>query len=761
MRVSRAIATAWALIWAAGPAACRSPGGPDAPYMSYTLRPRTEDVRSAPAGSVLAEPLVVLVADSLGTPVRGVPVHFRVIAGRGAVLLDSLVATDAAGAAASRLRVGVQGDTAIVLATVPGRGGDGVRFAAVATAAAVLRDVLPAGVAGGDTVTVRGQGLAPAGGLPTVLFGAARARVVAAVDDTLLRAVVPPCLPAGELSVAVQVGAAVTNARPVTVTETTRPLALQPYEAFAVTGSDAGGCARLAGDGVRYLVFPHFASAEDPSPARGYALSLEATTLAAEPGGIASVTPSLARRPTTPREALERTLRASERQLARTGIADEADALTRDARVRRAGRVAADPAPLAGFPTPEPPALGSERSFKVLSRVDGTAYASSTARLRYAGANVLVYEDRTAPAPLDSLALRRLGDLLDRTLHPLDVEIFGAESDVDGNGRVIVLLTPIVNALTTSAQCGSEGFVRGFFNGADLGTRSQSSNRAEILYALVPDPTGTRSCPHFASDVVRQLPSTFLHEFQHMISYNQHVLVRRGADETTWLNEGLSHIAEEMGGRLFEARYPPPRQRAYATQLLPDSAMPFYRGDIDNALLYLGKPAAHSVTAFAALGSLEERGASWLFVRWLMAQKGDGILARLVQSPRTGRRNVEEVAGEAFPALFADFVVALAADSIGGVPRARVPARYRFGDRALRRLLTQGLGRDSRWPLTVRSGPMVAGPTIGGSLVPGAFEVFDVTVPRGRPAALRFATPAGGPFGGGAEAQLGVLRITP
>ena len=37
-------------------------------------------------------------------------------------------------------------------------------------------------------------------------------------------------------------------------------------------------------------------------------------------------------------------------------------------------------------------------------------------------------------------------------------------------------------------------------------------------------------------------------------------------------------------------------------------------------------------------GTLEERGASWLFVRWLAAQKGEDVLGRLSRSPRTGRR---------------------------------------------------------------------------------------------------------------------------
>jgi hypothetical protein len=85
----------------------------------------------------------------------------------------------------------------------------------------------------------------------------------------------------------------------------------------------------------------------------------------------------------------------------------------------------------------------------VLSRLDVSAFASTVGRLRYAGAHVLVYEDRAAPEPLDPAALQRLGDLFDRTLYELGVTAFGAESDIDGNGRVIVYLTPVVNALTT------------------------------------------------------------------------------------------------------------------------------------------------------------------------------------------------------------------------------------------------------------------------------------------------------------------------
>src|SRR2546425_9583032 len=45
------------------------------------------------------------------------------------------------------------------------------------------------------------------------------------------------------------------------------------------------------------------------------------------------------------------------------------------------------------------------------------------------------------------------------------------------------------------------------------------------------------------------------HEFQHMISYNHHVLERRGDPEILWLNEALSHRSEEHTSELQSLAY--------------------------------------------------------------------------------------------------------------------------------------------------------------------------------------------------------------
>src|SRR5213596_1587617 len=43
----------------------------------------------------------------------------------------------------------------------------------------------------------------------------------------------------------------------------------------------------------------------------------------------------------------------------------------------------------------------------------------------------------------------------------------------------------------------------------------------------------------------------FTSEFQHMISFVQHVLIRNGNTEEGWLDEGLSKYAEELAGRSY------------------------------------------------------------------------------------------------------------------------------------------------------------------------------------------------------------------
>ncbi len=60
-----------------------------------------------------------------------------------------------------------------------------------------------------------------------------------------------------------------------------------------------------------------------------------------------------------------------------------------------------------------------------------------------------------------------------------------------------------------------------------------------------------------------------------------------GEPEDTWLNEGLSHMAEEMASKYYEAKFPPPLGRGTAAQIFPDSAGPFIQPLLFNTYIYL------------------------------------------------------------------------------------------------------------------------------------------------------------------------------
>jgi hypothetical protein len=517
-----------------------------------------------------------------------------------------------------------------------------------------------------------------------------------------------------------------------------------PYAAVTMSSAQVPDCLSLPANGATYLVVGQFASVGDPANVVNWEIGTAAT------GGSAVAASRSARVPgdNQARRGFETTLRALERAIAPRAHAEAI-----------AARSGASPAVAAIV---QPPPLGTIRDFKVVAALDGSSFTSVAARLMYAGDHILLYVD-TAGQGFSDAQYRALGTQFDRDLYPIDVKAFGSESDVDANGRVIALFTPKINALVDRSNCAFAGYVTGFFYGTDLLATDPNSNKGEIFYSYVPDSSGAYSCPHTAASVLQVVPGTFLHELQHMISFNQHVLVRGGAQEDIWLNEGLGQIAEELGSEYYEARYPPPYGRSTSEQIFPDSAGPFIQPQLLDAYVYLGSTRGHSVTSYKGGGSLEERGATWLFLRWLASQKGEGIFGRLVQTSNTGVANIEAQAGESFGALFGDFSAALVVDSIPGVPRASVPTRFRFGSRNLRALMTREAVVETfpdPWPLPVYA--LGIGGALSASMIPGTMVHSSITpAAGGASVSLRFTAPQSAPFPAALGAQVTIFRMPP
>ena len=114
-----------------------------------------------------------------------------------------------------------------------------------------------------------------------------------------------------------------------------------------------------------------------------------------------------------------------------------------------------------------------------------TDYVQVTGTVGYVGTHTAVYLDDAAPSPTYSPG-RPAGPRLvfDSHLYPIDTTAFGRESDIDGNGLVLILLTDRVTKLIS---CSGTSVVVGFFLPFDLSPAHVGSNAGEVFYGLVPD----------------------------------------------------------------------------------------------------------------------------------------------------------------------------------------------------------------------------------------------------------------------------------
>jgi hypothetical protein len=317
-----------------------------------------------------------------------------------------------------------------------------------------------------------------------------------------------------------------------------------------------------------------------------------------------------------------------------------------------------------------PPIVGDKRTFKVCSTPTCGGSVPVAATAQSVGQKVAIFVDDSnagayGPATLDSLKL-----LFDNELYRIDTTAFGRESDVDNNGVVIVLLTQQINKL--SPTCNATGSViLGYFFGPDL-IPGAGWNDGEVFYGLVPvNLPPPANCNINKSYAETLIAPTFIHEFQHMISFNQHQLKRNGGAEDTWLNEGLSHFAEELGGRQISN----PAFCARSKSGTPDCFSQFASGDAENGYKYLEDPESFFlIEPGSSQGSLEERGANWLMVRWLadhfgtlQADKSNPQFTRaLVETNLRGAANVAAVTGESFSTLVTQWQLANYLDDLPG-----------------------------------------------------------------------------------------------
>ena len=257
-----------------------------------------------------------------------------------------------------------------------------------------------------------------------------------------------------------------------TCLSTSSPIQLGPGAHVVVDPASTGGCLSIPGagaSGAEYLVVALSTTGQVPESGvtAPYQLSAQSGSLTASiaaPGPASRLTTA-----PSPAAKFHAMLRVRERELSRVSRLP--------ASTTRLPSLAATTV-----------SLGSQRNFQVCGDVDCRTFVTVTGTVKHVGPHGLIYLDNAAPPNgYTQSDLDRMGSLFDAFLYPIDTTAFGRETDLDGNGAVVILLSPAVNKI--SGNCNqTHSVVEGFFFPDDLIPGSAGSNSARSSTPWYPSP---------------------------------------------------------------------------------------------------------------------------------------------------------------------------------------------------------------------------------------------------------------------------------
>jgi len=391
------------------------------------------------------------------------------------------------------------------------------------------------------------------------------------------------------------------------------------------------------------------------------------------------------------------------------------------------------------------PSVGDTLTFKVPNanaQNACTTFTSQRAVVETVGEHGIIVQDITAPSGgFSAAAFDSIEAEFDQIIYPADTVHFGSPSDIDNNGHVFLLFTPQVNAAT---KRGSNSILEGFFFIGDLFSTTQctESNESEVFYLLTPDPNGQFSDDRSTSSVRQDIRGTIAHEFQHMI--NAGVRLAAGApDEATWMNEGLSHFAEELVGRAEDNFTDTQKLTIDDVADFPslNNFNAFFGQNMARLREFMLKPGVLGATSTHADTSLAVRGAAWSLLRYSADHYANGNVAAftraLVAGPDTGVANLVARDAAPFDSVTAGWLPALYTSDDG---IANLAARYTYlswNIRSIEAAVNQG-----NFPLVPST--LSAGNTIAGSVSSAAANYYLVGVPASTAVILGELAPNGG-----------------
>lgn len=521
------------------------------------------------------------------------------------------------------------------------------------------------------------------------------------------------------------------------------PVTLAVGQALSVSMTD-GACITAAGSGDEYIVVPWYGTADGASTmsldVTGSGLS--AAPLSASRASFATVSPyHVSDRSVRTPAALRRDV-AFERGI-RELSGRELMPLARRGRGEFARRSSAGP-----LATVIPAYLGVGDLVQL--NANGATACSSplmrAGRVVAISARAIVVADTANPTGgFTSADYQRIATGYDTLVALVEDASFGTPTDIDANGKVVMFFTRAVNELTSA---GASSYVAGFFHPRDLLPKSvfgdpycTGSNEREMFYMLVPDPNGAVNGNALTVGFVDSLTMTTLaHENQHLVNFGRRVYVNDAlTDEEVWLNEGLSHVAEELV--FYRAAGLSPRANLggerFGTQPF-DGLFSMYMAP-NFARLGVFLEAPQSFSPYSSFNDLGTRGAIWSFLRYAADRRGssDGdVWMRLVNSPVGGFGNLFDVFGADLAEMINAWCVSVYTDDdTPEVDAAYTQPSWNF------RSAFPALPTGARpYPLGGAIHALADGETQTVSLRGGSSAFFRFAIPAGKEAVLRLTS---------------------
>lgn len=296
---------------------------------------------------------------------------------------------------------------------------------------------------------------------------------------------------------------------------------------------------------------------------------------------------------------------------------------------------------------------GTALTFWVITSFEGETFkeAQITAKVQEVGTHCYVVVDQdtlTNPLEASPIATRakEIAKTFDASIHPTNTKLFGNEPNpgVDNDPRIFILLTPAVGNYGRDTTLGYFSQRDEFAPKPDSPAVFKHSNVKEMLYV---------SSRIVLEGSVDDYLGTIAHEFQHMINFNQKVLLGKNkASDDLWIDEGMAMYAIEANGYGLKAG-----------------------GEVlaNHVKRYMQEPEAFSLVDWDNNPEGIGYGPVYLFMVYLADRFSESIIKEVVTSAKVGVKNFDEVLakrGLTLARVFHDWAMA---NLLDGLPQVENP----------------------------------------------------------------------------------------